>query len=151
MNEFSIILKALKQVSFFDLFLITFLPLPFIFEAWLKIFSELEFSLASKRWSLIALSGFYFIGVTLTLIGSSRAKKRDVAKDQIVGYLRSLTPPKTMAFFDKIKSKFDYSEKFIDSVIECYPRELRHTTQRTTGRKLVALTSPAEVEDSAIG
>ena len=83
------ILKTLKEASPFDLFLISFIALPFVFEAWLRILEKLELGLCAKYWSLVIVLLAYIVGVVAMLVGSNREKRREVAKDQIINYLTS--------------------------------------------------------------
>ena len=42
------ILKTLKEASPFDLFLVSFLLLPFVFDAWVGVLEKLEFGIFAK-------------------------------------------------------------------------------------------------------
>ena len=81
------ILKVLKEASPFDIFLISFIALPFVFEAWLRILEKLELGLCAKYWSLGIVLVAYIIGIVSMLVGANKQKQREVAKDQIINFL----------------------------------------------------------------
>ncbi|MCW9059924.1 MAG: hypothetical protein OQL11_13735 [Gammaproteobacteria bacterium] len=107
------ILKTLKEASPLDLFLISFLALPFVFEAWLRILEKLEFGLCAQYWSLSIVLIAYILGVVAMLIGSNNEKKREIAKDQIIGYLTANSY--NMMTLDTIREKINqgYSSQFL--------------------------------------
>lgn len=125
MKEYSAILKALKQASIFDVFLISFLLLPFVFQAWLKVLAGLAVSRCGKFWWLAAVSILYVVGVVAMFLGSSRTKKREVAKDQVVAYLQGIE--KTMVRLETIREKINpgYDDQFLESLTVAFPQELR--------------------------
>jgi hypothetical protein len=68
------------------------------------------------------------------LIGATRTRKRELAKDQILGYLQSKTF--MMMSFEKIRERINktYSDRFLDSVIDSFPADLRRARLKE-GRK----------------
>lgn len=122
------ILKTLKDASPFDLFLISFIALPFVFEAWLRVLEKLELGLCAMYWSLgIVLLG-YIVGVVAMLVGSNREKRREVAKDQVIGYLT--TNSYKMMAFETIREKINqgYTNDFLNSLPIYFPNEIRRAT-----------------------
>jgi len=119
------ILKTLKEASPFDLFLISFIALPFVFEAWLRILEKLELGLCAKYWSLVIVLLAYIVGVVAMLVGSNREKRREVAKDQIINYLTSNSY--NMMTLDTIRENINrgYKNEFLNSLPVHFPNELR--------------------------
>src|SRR5947209_9221979 len=105
MKEIDPLLKFLKEASIFDIFLISFLLLPFVFASWVTIFKELGYSPSSILIFLIGIGLLYILFVILMLIGMNRKKKREVIRDQILGYLQS--KDFTMMSFDRIRERIN--------------------------------------------
>jgi hypothetical protein len=133
-KEYSAILKALKEVSIFDVFLVSFLLLPFIFEAWLTVLEKLKATDTTKLCSLAAVLIFYVIGVIAMLVGNSRSKKRAVAKDQIIAYLQS--KQLTFVSFARIRERINqsYDDDFLESLTVAFPQELRRAKLKGNNR-----------------
>lgn len=125
MEKISDILNTIKRATAFDLFLISFFALPFVFSAWLDICTKLNWGKAEKTWSLVVLLALYIFGVILMYFGNRAEKQRRLAKDQIIGYLQSKNF--TMISFDRVRQKINqaHSNKFLEQVIEDFPQELR--------------------------
>ena len=128
------ILKTLKEASPFDLFLVSFIALPFVFEAWLRILEKLELGLCSMYWSLSVVLLAYIVGVVCTLVGSNREKRREIAKDQIIGYLTANSLK--MMTLETIRQKINqsYADDFLNSLPVYFPNEIRRATLK--GNKL---------------
>lgn len=124
------ILKTLKEASPFDIFLISFIALPFVFEAWLRILEKLELGLCAKYWSLGLVIVAYFFGVISMLVGNSRERRREEAKDQIISYLTSNSFE--MMTMDRIREKINstYSDDFLGALPACFPNEIRKAKLR---------------------
>ena len=127
MKEYSpaVILKAVKEASPFDLFLISFLLLPFVFNAWLGILDKLQATQSQKVWSLVAVLVLYIVGLVTMLVGSTRTRKRETARDLILTYLQDKSY--TMMGFDRVRERINssYADDFLASVITEFPRQLR--------------------------
>ena len=119
------ILKTLKEASPFDIFLISFIALPFVFDAWLRILEKLEFGLCAKYWSLAIVLIAYVVGIVAMLVGSNRGKRREVAKDQIINYLTSNSYK--MMTLDTIRKNINkgYTDDFLNSLAIYFPNEIR--------------------------
>lgn len=119
------ILKILKEASPFDIFFISFIALPFVFEAWLRILEKLDLGLTAKYWSLGIVLAAYIVGIVIMLMGSSREKRREIAKDQIVNYLTSNSYE--MMKLETIREKINqgYTDEFLNSLPVHYPNEIR--------------------------
>ena len=119
------ILKTLKEASPFDLFLISFLLLPFVFDAWVSVLERLEFGLSAKFWSLgIVLTGYIF-GVITMLVGTNRQREREIARDQILQYLTSKNFE--MMSFERIRKNINqaYKDEFLEILPVYFPNQLR--------------------------
>ncbi len=125
MKEIDPILKFLKEASVFDIFLISFLLLPFVFASWVTIFKELGYTPSSIEKLLIGISLIYVLFIILMLVGMNKKKKREVIRDQIIGYLQSKNF--TMMSFDRVRERINktYSDGLLNSVIDYFPNELR--------------------------
>ncbi len=125
--EAKTLLKTLKEASPFDLFLISFIALPFVFDAWLRILEELEFSQNAKTVSLGVVLLAYVIGIVAMLVGSKKERRRDTAKDQIIYYLKrnSLEMMRLITIREKINGNYD--DDFLNSLPNTYPEEIRRT------------------------
>lgn len=127
------ILKVLKDASPLDLFLISFVLLPFIFDAWINVLERLSFSPKAEYISLAIILAGYIIGLIVMLLGSTRERKRDIAKDQIIQHLTS--KDHEMISFELIRKKINrsYSDDFLNSLPLAFPNYLR--TARLKGAK----------------
>lgn len=119
------ILNTLKEASPFDLFLISFLLLPFIFEAWLGVLNSLELALDVQYWSLCLILLLYIVGVIAMLLGSQRAQQRERARDIIVQYLT--LKGLEMVSFDRIRNNINssYSNNFLETLPSQFPNQIR--------------------------
>lgn len=147
MKDYSDFLKTLKQASLFDVFVVSFLLLPFIVQAWLDVLSKLTVPDTGKYWAVLAVVVFYIVGVTAMLLANGRTKKREVAKDQVIAYLQS--KGFTYASFDKFRERINtgYTDKFLESLPNSFPQELRcaklKSGKRGLGRILEETTDEA--------
>ena len=119
------ILKTLKEASPFDLFLVSFLVLPFVFDAWLGVIEKLQWSVSAKLSTLGIVLAFYIVGVVAMLQGSTRARRREVARDQVVQYLTSKNYE--MMSYERVRKNINkaYSDEFLESLITHFPNDLR--------------------------
>lgn len=142
------ILKTLKEASPFDLFLISFLLLPFVFDAWVGVLEKLQVSIGPKYWALgIVLVG-YVIGVIAMLVGSTRHREREVARDQIIHYLTSRNFE--MMSCERIRKNINqaYSDDFLGALPVHFPNHLRKAKLKGSKPGLARITE-SNVEDEA--
>ena len=142
------ILNTLKEASPFDLFIISFIALPFVFEAWLRILEKLELGLCAKYWSLGIILVAYSVGVVCMLVGSNREKRREVAKDQIINYLTQNSYE--MMTLERIRENINrgYKDEFLISLPIHFPNEIRRA--KLKGNKPgLAIISESDVENEA--
>ena len=120
-----ILIGALKEASPFDLFLISFLLLPFVFDAWLGVTEKLQWGETAKVGALGVVLVFYVVGVVAMLQGSSRARRREVARDQIVQYLTSKNFE--MMSYERVRKNINkaYADDFLESLVIHFPNDLR--------------------------
>lgn len=123
--NFKGILKTLKNASPFDIFLISFIALPFVFDAWLKILEKIEANICAKYWSLAIILLAYIIGIISMLVGTNKSQKREVAKDQIINYLsvKDLEMMQLSTIRKNINSS--YSDEFLNSLPIYFPNQIR--------------------------
>lgn len=128
MGDLSELLKTVKRASLFDIFVISFALLPFALKAWVEILSDLELDKCQKIWTIAGIVALYVIGIIAMLVANSRDKKREVTKDQIIGYLQS--KGFKLVSFDRIREKINssYSDDFLLSLPSWFPQELRRAT-----------------------
>jgi len=149
MKDFSSILKLLKEASPFDVFLISFIALPFVLSAWLTIFEELGCQAKQLLIPLVAVIAVYFAGICGMVVGTTREKKRDLAKDQIMTYLQS--KGFVMMSLDMVRKKLNrsYTDSFLNSVIEAYPNDLRHARLKGSKRGVAIVAVETDEEEEA--
>jgi hypothetical protein len=125
MKDYSELLKVLKQASLFDVFVISFLLLPFLLQGWLEVLTKLAFTDTERFWSVGVIILLYVIGVIAMLVANNRNKKCEVAKDQVVAYLQS--KQRTAVSFEKIRERISpsYNDAFLESLTTAFPQELR--------------------------
>lgn len=111
------ILSALKEASPFDLFLVSFFLLPFAFDAWLGVAKKLEFGVTEKFCSLGVVLLAYIVGVVAVLLGSSRARRREIARDQIIQYLTA--NDFEMMSFERVRKNINkaYDDNFLEGLV----------------------------------
>jgi hypothetical protein len=136
-DKVSSILSAIRRGRPFDLFLLSFLLMPFIFEKWTDVFTKMGVGATGTCWSLVGILVAYIVCVIALLCTSSRRQKAQLARDQIIGYLQS--NGFTMMGCDRVREKIHrgYSDAYLESVIREFPTELRFARLRG-GRKGVA-------------
>ena len=119
------ILDTLKKASPFDLFLVSFLLLPFVADAWIGVMDKLGLSQTARYCGLGIVVVAYAIGVIAMLQGNSRAKNREIARDQIIQYLTSKNFE--MMSFDRVRKNINkaYTDEFLESLIGHFPNEVR--------------------------
>lgn len=125
MKDYSELLKVLKQASLFDVFVVSFLLLPFILQAWLEVLTKLSFTDTGKCWSVGAIVALYAFGIVAMINANSLNKKREVAKDQVIAYLQS--KQFTLVSFDRIREciNSNYNDVFLETLTTAFPQELR--------------------------
>lgn len=138
------ILNILKQASPFDIFLISFIALPFVFQAWLEVLEKLNTSDTLKAWSLLVILLAYILGIFMMIIGVNKNKKREIAKDQIINYLtrNSLTMMKLETIQNKINK--NYSDEFLNSLAIHFPNEIRRAKLKGGVTGLARITEEPE-------
>ncbi|MFK5913112.1 MAG: hypothetical protein QM484_01960 [Woeseiaceae bacterium] len=119
------ILNTLKGASPFDIFLISFLLLPFIFDAWVGVLEKLEFGICAKFWSLGIILACYIVGIIAMLVGVNKQKEREVARDNVIQYLT--TKNLEMMSFNVIRSNINQAltDEFLESLPVYFPNNIR--------------------------
>ena len=119
------ILKTIKEASPFELFLISFLLLPFIADAWLDVMHKMELGLSARYCGIAIVVVAYFAGILFMLKEISRAKNREIARDKIVDYLT--TNKFEMMSFERVRDKINsaYTNDFLESLIKHFPNVVR--------------------------
>jgi len=120
-----VILDLVRKASLFDIFIVSFFLLPFIASQWLDILDRLEWS---RFGGMIVMLIAYVFGISLMFVGSNRTKRREVARDQIFGYLTR--NEFEMMSFDRIREKINptYDDAFIVALPTSFPDALRRAT-----------------------
>lgn len=146
--EAKTILKTLKEASPFDIFLISFIALPFVFEAWLRILKALEVGLNAKYLSLGLILLAYVAGIISMLIGANKEKRRESAKDQIISYLtrNDIEMMRLERIQDKINSGYQY--EFLESLPIYFPGEIRRAKLKGNNRGLARIIESKEADDT---
>lgn len=88
MERFDSILSVLKRASILEIFLISFVLLPFVLEVWLRIFRDLGIRRENIELWLGAICLLYLLFLGLMLVDRNRKRRRELARDQIVSYLQ---------------------------------------------------------------
>lgn len=142
------ILKTLKEASPFDLFLVSFIALPFVFEAWIEVLEKLELGLCAKYWSLAIVLVAYIIGVVSMIVGSNRQKEREIARDQIINYLTS--KKYEMMTLETIRKNINhgYTDKLLNSLAIYFPNDIRRAKLKW-GKAGLARIIESNAEDEA--
>lgn len=125
MGDLSELLKSVKKASLFDVFVVSFALLPFVLKAWVEVLSSIKVDESSKLWVIAGVVLLYFIGIVAMLVANSRDKKREVAKDHVIGYLQS--KGFKLVSFERIRERVNssYSDEFLQSLPSRFPQELR--------------------------
>jgi hypothetical protein len=124
------IITSLKEASPFDIFLVSFLILPFVLDAWVSLLSELGVEGSSRDWSLVAVVVAYVLGVAAVFVGNSRVKKRKEACNLVLNYLQ--TKNFFMMSFERIRDNIDpkYTDELLNSLPLAFPNEIRKARLR---------------------
>jgi hypothetical protein len=124
-DKASSMLTALRRARPLDLFLLSFLLMPFIVEKWSDVFAKWGMSANQTTWSLFFIFVVYIVCVIALIYTSHRRQKAQLAKDQIIGYLQSNVI--TMMSNDRIRERLHsgYTDVYLLSVIREFPKELR--------------------------
>lgn len=141
------IINLIREASPLDLFLISFFLLPFVFNAELEILQDLGLESHVQLVALgIVLAG-YLTGVIAMARNTSRARKREIARDAILNYLQA--KDFTMVSFERIRKNINggYGDAFLESVIAAHPNELRKAHLKG-GKPSMARLVEDEIEDA---
>jgi len=119
------ILATLKEASPLDLFLISFLLLPFITDGWLNILEKLGAELNTKIIALFLVIIAYIIGIVGVLVGNTRTRRRELARDVIIQYLNFHNF--TMMSYERVRQNINpsYADDFLESLVTRFPNALR--------------------------
>jgi hypothetical protein len=119
------ILNTLKEASPFDIFLVSFLLLPFVVKAWVEVIDNLSLGLTAKYWGIAAVIVCYFIGVIIMLTGTNRERRREIARDQIIQYLTAKNYE--MMSYERVQKNINkaYSNEFLDTLVTHFPNHVR--------------------------
>ena len=140
------VFRTIKEASPFDLFLISCLLLPFIFESWISALKELN----AEEWimyaSLVIILVGYIVGVALMLFGARRTKRKEDALKQVTNYLNSRDF--RIMSFDRVRSAINgsYSDSFLDALVDEFPAELRRARLKG-GRPGLGIIEVSNAED----
>ncbi len=136
------ILEILRKASLFDIFLVSFLLLPFIANQWVDVLQKLEWS---KPWGLAVMLIGYVVGIVLMLVGADRSKRRETARDEIVAYLTA--KDFTLMSHERIRKNINaaYDDSFLGALPTCFPNVLRRAKMKD-GRPGLARIIPEEIE-----
>lgn len=136
-DKVSSILSAIRRARPLDLFLLSFLLMPFVFEKWTDVFAKLGVDQVGTSLSLFGISVAYVVCVVALLHRSGRRQKAQLARDRIISYLQSNRF--TMMSCERVREKIQqsYSDAYLESVICEFPTELR-VARLNGGRKGVA-------------
>lgn len=142
------ILNTLKEASPFDIFLISFLLLPFVFDAWLDVMERIGFGESGFIISLIIILIGYSTGVIATLVGSSRQRSREIARDQIMEYLTRKNF--VMVSYERIRKNINqaYGDNFLETLHVHFPDQLRKAKLKGNKKGLARIIE-ADVDDEA--
>lgn len=119
------ILNTLKEASPFDIFLVSFLLLPFVADGWLDVIEKLKLGDMARYWGVGIIIVTYFLGVVVMLIGTQRSNRREAAKDLIIQYLT--TKDFEMMSFERVRKNINssYSNDFLESLPIHFPTDIR--------------------------
>ncbi len=119
------IMSTIKKATAFDIFLISFFALPFIFDGWINVLEKIGANQRQTFWTLVGLSIFYVVVVAVLGFDNYNKKRKEIAKDLVLGYLRSNNFGRMS--FDRIRQKFSptYSDDFLVKLVQDFPKEIR--------------------------
>lgn len=119
------LMTTIKKATAFDIFLISFFALPFVFERWIGVLKKIGANIEQILWSLVILFAFYIITVVILVVDNHSKKRKEIAKDLILGYLQA--KDFKMMSFKRIRQKFNsnYSDDFLVKLVQEFPKEIR--------------------------
>ena len=79
------IMSTIKKATAFDIFLISFFSLPFVFNAWIEVFTKIAATTEQIFCSLVILFVLYVVTVIILVVDNYSKKRKEIAKDLIVG------------------------------------------------------------------
>ena len=144
-----LIIRILKEASIFDLFLVSFLLLPFILERWVTILDGFDAKSLTKVAWVIGVVVAYIIGVLVMFIGASGGRRRENGRDRILAYLQD--KGHTRASFDRIRRSVDqsYTDGFLFAVIAQFPNDLRRSKLKEGKLGIAGIVEEDEDADDA--
>ena len=142
------ILNTLKEASPFDIFLVSFLLLPFVADGWLDVMDKLSLGDAARYCGLGAVFVVYVIGIFVMLQGASRSNRREIAKDQIIHYLT--TKNHEMMSFETVRKNVNssYTNEFLEGLPAHFPTQVRRAKLKG-GKPGIARIIEEEADDEA--
>ena len=129
--------------------MISFLLLPFVFDAWLDVLERIGFNAeVFQIASLVIILAAYSLGIIVALVGNSRQRSREVARDQIIEYLKRKNFE--MVSFERIRKNINnvYSDDFLSALPIYFPDQLRRAKLKGNKTGLARIIE-ADVEDEA--
>lgn len=119
------IISTIKKATAFDIFLISFFALPFVFDGWINVLEKIGASPCQIFWTLVTLSVLYIATVVVLGFDNYNKKRKEIAKDLILGYLRSNNFGRMS--FERIRQKFNpnYADDFLVELVQEFPKEIR--------------------------
>lgn len=119
------IMSTIKKATAFDIFLISFFVLPFVFDAWIEVLTKIGANPCQIFWSLVVLFILYVVAVVVLVVDNNNKKRKEIAKDLILGYLQSNNHK--MMSFERIREKLNsnYSDEFLEKLVQDFPKDIR--------------------------
>jgi len=119
------IMSTIKKATAFDIFLISFFALPFIFDAWIVVLQKINATPVQVFWTLVGLFVAYFVTIIILVTDNHNKKRKEIAKDLILGYLQARDFK--MMSFERIREKFssEYADDFLVKLVQEFPKEIR--------------------------
>jgi hypothetical protein len=146
------IMSTIKKATAFDIFLISFFALPFVFSAWIEVFTKVGWKAVQIYWSLVILFALYVLAVIVLIVDNNNKKRKEIAKDLILGYLQG--KGYKMMSFNRIRQELNptYNDEFLEKLIQEFPKVIRRTKLKGdkpgVGRIIVEATDDEEAEIS---
>jgi hypothetical protein len=118
-------MSTIKKATAFDIFLISFFALPLVYNSWTEVLIKIGANPCQVFWSLVALTVLYLAVVIVLGFDNYNKKRKEIAKDLIVGYLQSKNYK--MMSFERIREKLNsnYSNEFLEKLVQEFPKEIR--------------------------
>ncbi len=126
--DFGRILETIRRASPLDLFLISFVLLPFVIAGWIDVADGLGLGFAAKLATVAVVIAAYLFWLFYMVAAARRRDAHELCRQQILDYLER--NKLNAVSFERLRERFsaDYTDEFLVAAINSFPGQLARVT-----------------------